>query len=186
MSAYSAWNRLPLRRCARFRGSTGGKYPRGVHLNFGSRISPVTMAATFTCHEPGARSPMRKSAANPALIRVFVDQGLSDSEIASKMGWTVGTLRVRCSQLKISLRRVTRTKNHRSLTATIVLPRTILDQLHQPAASLGVTTSDLAANLLREIIRDSLYEAVLDRGVISFKLASPPGSLPRPATARSI
>jgi len=128
---------------------------------------------------------MRKSKANPALIRIFVDQGLSDSEIASKMGWTVGTLRVRCSQLKISLRRVTKKKTCRSLTATVALPRSVIDQLHQYAASLGVTEVELAANLLRQIIDDNLYEAVLDRGVTSVKPASPPGPLPRLATARA-
>lgn len=127
---------------------------------------------------------MRKSKANPALIRVFVDQGLSDAEIASKMGWTVGTLRVRCSQLKISLRRVTRAKNHQSLTASVVLPRTVIDQLHQYAASLGVTEVELAADLLRQIIHDNLYEAVLDKGVTSLKTASAPG-LPRLTTTRS-
>jgi hypothetical protein len=127
---------------------------------------------------------MRKSKANPALIRVFVDQGLSDAEIASKMGWTVGTLRVRCSQLKISLRRVTRAKNHQSLTASVVLPRTVIDQLHQYAASLGVTEVELAADLLRQIIHDNLYEAVLDKGVTSLKTASAP-VLPRLTTTRS-
>jgi hypothetical protein len=136
---------------------------------------------------------MRKSTANPALIRAFVDQGLSDSEIAGKMGWTVGTLRVRCSQLKISLRRTTKKKTCRSLTAAVVLPRTVIDQLHQYAASLGVTEIELAADLLRQIIQDNLYEAVLDRGVISFKRPSPPAKaasspapLSRLANARSI
>jgi len=37
-------------------------------------------------------------------IRTWVQQGLNANEIAQNIGCTVGTLRVRCSQLKISLR----------------------------------------------------------------------------------
>jgi hypothetical protein len=70
------------------------------------------------------------------------------------MGWTIGTLRVRCSQLKISLRR-RRTK--------IALPQAILDQLHQRAALIGISAAELAADLLKQIARDNLYNAVLDR-----------------------
>lgn len=96
---------------------------------------------------------VRKSKIDPALIPVLIDQGLSDVEIASKIGCTVGTLRVRCSQLKVSLRR----------SAKLVLPQAILDQLTQRAALMGVSTVSLAADLLEEIARDDLYDAVLDR-----------------------
>ena len=96
---------------------------------------------------------MRKSKIDPALIPVLVDRGLSDLEIANRLGWTVGTLRVRCSQLKISLRR----------RAKFVLPQAILDQLNQRAALMGVSGPALAADLLEEIARDNLYDAVLDR-----------------------
>lgn len=96
---------------------------------------------------------MRKSKIDFALIPVFVDQGLSDLEIANRMGCTVGTLRVRCSQLKISLRR----------PAKVVLPQAILAQLNQRAALMGVSTATLAADLLEEIARDHLYDAVLGR-----------------------
>ena len=37
-------------------------------------------------------------------IRSWVDQGVRAEEIALRVGCTVGTLRVRCSQLRISLR----------------------------------------------------------------------------------
>lgn len=97
---------------------------------------------------------MRKSNIDPARIRVLIDEGLSDQEIANKMGCTVGTLRVRCSQLKISLRR----------PAKVVLPQAILDQLVQRATLMGVSAVSLAADLLEEIARDDLYDAVLDRG----------------------
>lgn len=96
---------------------------------------------------------MQKSKINPALIPGLIDEGLSDPEIASMMGWTVGTFRVRCSQLKISLRRSTK----------IALPQAIIDQLHERAVLIGVSATELAANLLKEIARDDLYDAVLDR-----------------------
>jgi hypothetical protein len=100
---------------------------------------------------------VRKSRPDPTLIPALVDEGLSDLEIASRMGWTVGTLRVRCSQLKISLRR--KAVNRRQ----IVLPQSTLVRLHQRAAMMGVSTSVLAAELLEVIARDELYSAVLDR-----------------------
>ncbi len=100
---------------------------------------------------------MRKSKADPTLIPAFVEEGLSDVEIASRMGWTLGTLRARCSQLKISLRR--KTVNGRQ----IVLPQAVLDHLQQRATVMGITTSALAAELLEVIARDCLYSAVLDR-----------------------
>ena len=99
---------------------------------------------------------LRKSKTDPALIPVLVEEGLSDLEIASRMGWTVGTLRARCSQLKISLRR--KNVNRRQF----VLPQAIFDQLHQRAAMMGVSTSALAVELLEVITRDRLYNAVLD------------------------
>ena len=99
---------------------------------------------------------MRKSKTDPALILALLDEGLSDSEIANRMGWTVGTLRVRCSQLKISLRRKNATQRQ------VLLPQSIFDQLHQRAAMMGIATSVLAAELLKAIARDSLFNAVLD------------------------
>lgn len=100
---------------------------------------------------------MRKTKTDPALIPILVGEGLSDLEIANRMGWTVGTLRVRCSQLKISLRRKI------AAGRQVVLPHGILDQLRQRAALMGVSAHALAADLLEVIARDSLYDAVLDR-----------------------
>jgi len=96
---------------------------------------------------------LRKSKIDPSLVPLFIGQGLSDLEIANRIGCTVGTLRVKCSQLKISLRR----------PAKVVLPQAVLDQLTQRATMMGISASALAANLLEEIVRDSLYDAVLDQ-----------------------
>jgi hypothetical protein len=100
---------------------------------------------------------VRKSKTDPTLIPMLVDEGLSDLEIAARMGWTVGTLRVRCSQLKISLRRKI------AAGRNIVLPDAILGQLRQRAALMGISAHALAVDLLEVIARDSLYDAVLDR-----------------------
>lgn len=95
---------------------------------------------------------MRKSKSDPSLIPALVNEGLSDREIADRMGWTVGTLRVRCSQLKISLVR-----------RRVVVPRATLDQLQHRARMTGTSVCALAAELLEIIARDGLYDAVLDR-----------------------
>ena len=107
---------------------------------------------------------VKKRHIDPAMIRTSIEQGLSDSEIACRMGWTVGTLRVRCSKLKISLRRHGKKSKSRSARATVSigLPRTIVDQMVRRAAAMGVSVSSLAADLLTTIDKDDLYNAVLD------------------------
>jgi hypothetical protein len=99
---------------------------------------------------------MRKNKLDPEIIPELVRQGLSNTEIANRMGWTVGTLCVRCSQLKISLRR---SSKH---WPTISLPDDLFEQLRQRAAVMGVSTAELVVDLLKEITRDGLYDAVLD------------------------
>ena len=95
-------------------------------------------------------------------IRRFVDAGLSNAEIAEKMGWTVGTLRVYCSIHKISLRRKIRVRVRRRMMTTLALPREIFEKMRKQAAVMHTTVVDLAANLLRVVVRDNLYNAVLD------------------------
>ena len=96
------------------------------------------------------------------MIRELVRQGLSNTEIANRMGWTVGTLYVRCSQLKISLRRSSK-KVRLKRWPKIPLPDDLFEQLRQRAAAMGVSTAELVVDLLTEIARDGLYDAVLDR-----------------------
>ena len=105
---------------------------------------------------------MRKSKIDSVLIRNLVDRGLTDQDIATRMGWTVGTLRVTCSRQKISLRRYTKGRTRPRLTANIVLPRGILEQMRQRATSMGLSPTELAADLLREVVRHDLFDAVLD------------------------
>jgi hypothetical protein len=112
---------------------------------------------------------MRKKITSAALNKIphFLDQGLGATEIAHVIGCTVGTLRVRCSQMRISLRQ-RRPKNgvlpkagrHKPLA--LVLPPSIIDQLRCRAAQEGISDSRLASRLLEVIARDGLYDAVLD------------------------
>jgi hypothetical protein len=128
-----------------------------------------------------------------ALARVasLVDNGRSAAEIASEMGCTLGTLRVRCSQHGISLRRGT--GNREGLPSVedaagrlksvdrvntldwsressvevrtelkVLLPEITTEQLRQRGALRGMSGSSLASELLVMISRDGLYDAVLD------------------------
>jgi hypothetical protein len=72
---------------------------------------------------------MQKRKIDPDVIRGLVDEGLSAQEIADRVGWTVGSLRVRCSQLKISLRRSGNSKSRMYLA----VPKAIFGQLKHHA-----------------------------------------------------
>jgi hypothetical protein len=112
---------------------------------------------------------MQKNKLDPEMIRELVGQGLSNAEIAARMGWTVGTLFVRCSHLKVSLRRSCKVRLKRY--PKIPLPVDLFEQLRQRAAAMGVSTEELVVDLLREIAQDGLYDAVLDRDVVIAKYA---------------
>ena len=130
-----------------------------------------------------------------ALARVAsrVEQGRTAAEIATEMGCTLGTLRVRCSQFGISLRRratsreetvtamdlvssaETNAATHRKsvdrrssaearIELKVLLPQITTEQLRQRGALRGVSGSTLASELLVAIARDGLYDAVLDGG----------------------
>jgi hypothetical protein len=105
---------------------------------------------------------VRKNKLDPEIIRELVGQGLSNIEIAKRMGWTVGTLYVRCSHLKISLRRSSK-KPRLKRWPKIPLPDDLFEQLRQRAKIMRVSAAELAVALLKEIARDGLYDAVLDR-----------------------
>ena len=85
----------------------------------------------------------------PKLLR----DGKSASEIARQIGCSVDSLRVRCSQLGLTLRRN---------GLTVRLSRTALDGLRQQAVAEDMSEAGLASALLEIIARDGLYKAVLD------------------------
>lgn len=117
-------------------------------------------------------------------IPVLVQQGLNAEAIAARLGCTVGTLKVRCSQAQISLRVPKQVKvvplvplvpaptppkppkQKRSyafaVPITLQLSRVAISRLRQRAEAAGVNEAALATSLLEVIAQDDLYDAVLD------------------------
>jgi hypothetical protein len=104
------------------------------------------------------------------LINRLRDEGRPSAEIAEKLGCTLGTLRVRCSQLGISLRQQRHGKcrtlpdllqRGRDKKLAIALSVDVINQLHSRAASIGRTEAQLVSELLKVIAQDDLYDAVL-------------------------
>jgi len=89
--------------------------------------------------------------------------GMRADDIAEKLGCNIGTLKVRCSQAKISLRPPgSRRGRPRIDERTIRLSGDALALLQRRAAAAGKTETALARELLETIARDDLYDAVLD------------------------
>jgi hypothetical protein len=126
-----------------------------------------------------------------ALIRQLVSENVPTEEIAVRIGTTANSLKVRCSQNKISLRtpnwkkrrqrnmkvlpkasplvalpkpKVVPQKTRQTLTmqSSIALSRVAHSLLRQRADAIGVTEAALVTNLLEVIARENLYDAVLD------------------------
>jgi hypothetical protein len=114
-------------------------------------------------------------------IPVLVQQGLNAEAIAARLGCTVGTLRVRCSQAQISLRVPKEVKVVPLVPAskppeqkrcfafampttptTLQLSRAAMSRLRQRAEATGVNEAALVRNLLEVIAQDDLFDAVLD------------------------
>jgi hypothetical protein len=126
--------------------------------------------------------PRRRTFTASVVRRIpgLVDQGLSAAEIAESIGCTVGTLRVRCSQFGIRLRR--KSLNESKSTPKEYIPsrselspgaqgkselRLVITEdaakrLRQQAKFKRMSYQSLAACLLEIIARDRLYDAVLD------------------------
>ena len=113
-------------------------------------------------------------------IPVLVQQGLNAEAIAARLGCTVGTLRVRCSQAQISLR-VPKKVNVVPLVpaapakppqskrcfafavpTTLQLSKVAMSRLRQRADATGMTEDALVTNLVEVIAQDDLFDAVLD------------------------
>src|SRR5262249_29675967 len=119
-----------------------------------------------------------------AAIPALIVKGMSAAEIAHAVGCTVGTLRVKCSQMGISLRRrklsdgaakhdirhaaackdtgQTAGGFRNAQTLKLELPRAVMERLQDQAALMGISNSRFASILLEVIARDDLYAAVLD------------------------
>jgi hypothetical protein len=122
-------------------------------------------------------------------IPVLVQQGLKAEAIAARLGCTVGTLKVRCSQAQISLCVPKEVKVvplvplaplvpeptppeppkqelcvGLAVPTTLQLSRVAMSRLRQRAEATGMTEAELVTKLLEVIAQDDLYDAVLDNG----------------------
>jgi hypothetical protein len=96
-------------------------------------------------------------------IRVLAAQGKSAAEMAMAIGSTPGSVRVKCCQLKIPLRRGWRRARHiGGHNLVIYLQEADYAALRRKAADLQKSTVELSGELLRAVIRGDIYEAVLD------------------------
>jgi hypothetical protein len=95
-----------------------------------------------------------------ATIPLLVAQGMKSVQIAEQLGVKIGTLKVRCSQEKISLRRPGISRPVRQ--PGLKLKRDIILQLRVRADVEGMTEMELATSLLNIIVTDNLFDAVLD------------------------
>ena len=176
------------------------------------RITARKLGAVSLSNRTGSRMP-RPKLVTPAVIdeiELWVNDGLSAAAIAEKVGCTLGTLRVRCSQFGVSLRRTkglvaavgcpdAPAEKRAATPPRMVTARTDIDAadeeqhlvirmasptlhlLRSRAAQKGISDCALARMLLEIIIRDDLYEAVLDEASTATSCAmntmvlNPPG-----------
>jgi IS30 family transposase len=94
------------------------------------------------------------------VIPQLLHQGLRVEEIAERLGCTVGTLKVRCSQEGVSLRAGGSPGERYNV---IRLDRPTMMMLQERAAATGKSRTTIARELLETIARDNLYDAVLDQ-----------------------
>jgi transposase-like protein len=99
-------------------------------------------------------------------IAGLIQQGMSVAEIAERIGCKVGTLRVRCSQHGISLRRrdgsLAKSKHELRVRLTILVFQATADALQLRGRKIGMSRTSFAATLIEHIVRDNLYAAVID------------------------
>ena len=121
-----------------------------------------------------------------ALIPTLVAQNVRPAEIAEYIGCTFGTLKVRCSEYRISLRtpdwrdrrkqrlaapkamtltmlpKPVSSPQQRTVQSSLMLSRVAMSRLRQRAEAGGMTETQLASKLLETIGLDDLFDAVLD------------------------
>ena len=115
----------------------------------------------------GVRRQMARRVFTPAAIKIvrnLASEGKSAAEIAHAIGSTAGSVRVKCSQLKIRLSR-----GGPSLVPSFAGRRLVVHvrpddyaALEHQAARLQKTVGEFTGMLLEAIVTADLYEAVLD------------------------
>jgi hypothetical protein len=104
-------------------------------------------------------------------IPTLIGRGIRPDEVAARLGVTTGTLRVLCSKAKISLRKRQSGKQRTSSDIRLErihhaiplnLPETVVRTLRQEAVKRRMSVATFTSMLLKMIVRDKLYDAVLD------------------------
>jgi hypothetical protein len=142
------------------------------------RMWPVAVTTELIAIDAGDKPRRQRVLTKEVMagIPVLVEQGLNAQAIAERLGCKVSTLKVRCSQARISLRTPRpngcgtlapkQPRRHRAaftLETSLQLSRVAMSRLRQRAAEAGVSEAKLATDLLEVIAQDDLYDAVLDR-----------------------
>jgi hypothetical protein len=122
-----------------------------------------------------------------ARVASLVDRGRSAAEIANEIGCTLGTLRVRCSQRGISLRRRATRRREDTMTARDLVPsaganpvarRESVDQVHtveQSRSAVRESSVEVRIELkilLPQITAEQLRQRGKLRGISGSTLAS--------------
>jgi hypothetical protein len=128
--------------------------------------SHLSRLLTNVIPEPAIVSGTRRRVFTPTAIntiRVLAAQGKAAAEIATAIGSTPASVRVKCCQLKIPLRRrweqALHIEGHRLI---IYLQDADYAALKRKAADMQRSAVELTGDLLRAVIRGNIYEAVLD------------------------
>ena len=128
--------------------------------------SHLSRLLTNVIPEPAIVSGTRRRVFTPTAIntiRVLAAQGKAAAEIATAIGSTPASVRVKCCQLKIPLRRrweqALHIEGHRLI---IYLQDADYAALKRKAADMQRSAVELSGELLRAVIRGNIYEAVLD------------------------
>jgi hypothetical protein len=96
-------------------------------------------------------------------IRLLAARGKSAAEIAMAIGSTPASVRVKCCQLKIPLRRGSQQARYiGGQSLVIYLQDADYAALKRKAADMQKSSVELSSQLLRAVIRGDIYEAVLD------------------------
>jgi hypothetical protein len=94
-------------------------------------------------------------------IRRLAAQGKSASEMAEVIGSTSASVRVKCCQLKIKLRR-RHPQQISGQSVMVYLHASDYAALKRKAEDIEKSANELSGELLKAIIRSDIYEAVLD------------------------
>jgi hypothetical protein len=98
-------------------------------------------------------------------ISNLVARGFRAAEIADTIGCTLNSLRVTCSRHGISLRHSCKSAAEKRPQGrfAVKLSGDKAALLQQEAEKLGISSAKFAALLLETIVRDNLYDAVIDQ-----------------------